>query len=118
MMAGVYNLTLLKQERAGVGNKQKQAEGLCKDIAWLRSGKCCELCGTPGREVHHVFFGRQWMNFWPARCNPAFFVNLCPIKLTFHIGHFRNSLLHSPHSMKVILGCLFRIHTMTFGVRS
>jgi hypothetical protein len=75
-MAGRYNLTSLKQERAGC-NRQKQAEKLCKEIAWLRAGKCCEFCGKLSKEVHHVFFGRQWYNFWPARTNPAFFVNLC-----------------------------------------
>ena len=61
-----------------IHKKQKQAEQLCKDIAYLRSGKCCEICGKPGREIHHIFFGIRWMNCWPARCNPAFFVNLCP----------------------------------------
>ena len=95
MIESRYNKELVSAERVrGMTNKQEKCESICKEIAWLRAGKCCEITGAPAREGHHVFFGGLWKGFWPARYNPLFYVNLCADRHKYHdrAPHIDNDL--------------------------
>ncbi len=49
---------------------------VCKAIAKMRAGGCCEMCGNPVGEGHHIIFGAD-KGDWTAFCEPDFYAWLC-----------------------------------------